>query len=68
MGWIRRNRFWYEHHDLYVEPTEEQKELSRLSKLEYERSDRELNQMLGYLEMKCPGAFERTRQMMRGVR
>lgn len=25
MGWIKRNRFWFEHHDLYIEPTEEEK-------------------------------------------
>lgn len=25
MGWIRKNMFWYEHHELYIEPTEEEK-------------------------------------------
>ena len=27
MGWIRKNWFWYTHHCIYVEPTEEQKKL-----------------------------------------
>lgn len=25
MGWIKRNKFWYDHHILYIEPTEEEK-------------------------------------------
>ena len=30
MGWIKRNWFWYTHHDLWIEPTEEQKEQARI--------------------------------------
>ena len=30
MGWIKRNWFWYTHHSLYVEPTEEEKERDRV--------------------------------------
>lgn len=25
LGWIRRHWFWYTHHNLYIEPTPEQK-------------------------------------------
>lgn len=37
MGWIRRNRFWFNHHDIYVEPTEEQKEIDRQNSEYYKK-------------------------------
>lgn len=29
MGWIKRHWFWYTHHSLYIESTEEQKAVAR---------------------------------------
>ena len=37
MGWIKRNRFWFNHHDIYIEPTEEQKEIERKAVEEFRK-------------------------------
>lgn len=42
MGWIKRNWFWYEHHTLYIEPTEEEKRLN-------ENTYRKTNKQIGHL-------------------
>lgn len=34
MGWIRKNWFWYEHHELHIEPTNEEK---RIRQAEFRR-------------------------------